>query len=70
MQKWEYCKLQGHQITFLGAAGLFENKEDQVFGDRNAWNRMEEEGWELVSVVMNSKDETIAFFKRPVVQTK
>ena len=65
MRKWQHCKLEGSRARFLGAAGVFENKADSHLGKRAAWNKLEDDGWELVSVVTNPEGEFVFFFKRP-----
>ena len=65
MQKWQYCKLQGNRVMFLGAAGVFENKRDVYLSDRTAFSYMEDEGWELVTVLPDPDGDFIYFFKRP-----
>ena len=65
MQKWEHCKLEGSKISFLGAAGVFENKADAHISKRAAWSKLEDEGWELVSVTLDAEGEQVFFFKRP-----
>lgn len=64
MQRWQHCKLEGHRVTFLGAAGVFENKADSHLGHRTAWSKLEDEGWELVSVVTDTEGESVFYFKR------
>ena len=65
MQKWQHCKLRGNRVSFMGAAGMFENKADAHIGERAAWSKLEDEGWELVSVVADPEGEFVCFFKRP-----
>ena len=65
MQKWQHCKLEGNRVRFLGASGLFKDKADTHLSERSAWNKLEDEGWELVSVVPDPDGELIFFFKRP-----
>lgn len=65
MQKWQHCKLEGNRVRYLGAAGLFENKGDAHMGERKAWSRLEDEGWEMVSVITNPDGEPVFYFKRP-----
>lgn len=66
MQKWQHCKLQGNRITFLGAAGVFENKGDAYLGERAAFSKLEDTGWKLVSVLPDpqTEGEFIYFFRR------
>ena len=66
MQKWQHCKLEGSRVEFLGAAGVFDNKADSHLGERAAWNKLENDGWELVGVGSNPEGEFVFFFKRPV----
>ena len=68
MEKCQHCKLQGSRVTFLGSAGAFENKRDLHLTDRLAFSKLEDEGWELVTV-LNDPDpdgDFIYFFKRLV----
>jgi hypothetical protein len=65
MQRWQHCKLEGNHVSFLGAAGVFENKGDSHIGHRAAWSKLEDEGWELVSVVTDSEVEPVFYLKRP-----
>lgn len=64
-QRWQYCKLEGSRVTFLGAAGVFDNKADAHLSKRSAWSKLEDEGWELVSAVSDPDGELVFFFKRP-----
>jgi len=66
MKKWQHCKLQGNHITFLGAAGVFENKEDAFLTERAAFSKLEDTGWKLVSVLPDPtrEGEFIYFFRR------
>lgn len=68
MQKWQHCKLQGSRVTFLGSAGPFENKRDLHLTDRTAFSKLEDEGWELVTVLLDPDPDGdfIYFYKRPV----
>ena len=68
MANWQHCKLQGNRVTFLGARGVFENKKDAHMTDRAAFGSLEEEGWELVSVLPDpeGQGEFVYFFKRPL----
>ena len=65
MQKWQHCRLQGNRVSFLGAARIFENKADSHLWERTAWSKLEDEGWELVSVVTDPDGEFVFYFKRP-----
>ena len=64
MQKWQHCKLVGNRVSFLGAAGVFNNKSDSHLGERSAWKKLEEDGWQLVSAVPGEEGATIFYFKR------
>jgi len=64
-RQWQHCKLEGSRVTFLGAAGVFENKADAHLGRRSAWSDLEDEGWELVSVVTDPEGELTFYLKRP-----
>lgn len=65
VQRFEHCKLEGTRITYLGRAGVFEDKRDRSVNPFRAWAYLEEEGWELVSVVVEL-GKHVAYFKRPV----
>ena len=65
MKTWQHCKLEGNRVSYLGAAGMFENKADAHIGSRSAWSKLEDGGWELVSVVTDPDGELVYFFKRP-----
>lgn len=65
MQRWQHCKLEGNRVSFLGAAGVLDNKSDAYVGERSAWKKLEEEGWELVSVVLDLEGVPVFYFKRP-----
>ena len=62
--RFEHCKLVGTQIVYLGHDGVFENKKDKAWNEFRAWDYLEKEGWELVSVVMDGEQQ-VAYFKRP-----
>ncbi|NMB90576.1 MAG: hypothetical protein GYA17_19615 [Chloroflexi bacterium] len=64
-QRFEHCRLVGGRIMYLGRDGLFENKRDQSWGAPQAWDYLEKEGWELVSVVTDKDGHEAAYFKRP-----
>jgi hypothetical protein len=64
-QRFEHCKLEGTRITYLGRAGVFEDKRDQSATSFRAWSYLEEEGWELVTVVAEAGSH-VAYFKRQV----
>jgi len=65
MPKWEHSTLIGNKIQFLGA-GLFEDKGDRHLSEVGAWDQIREEGWELVSVIVDPKSqEVVHYFKRP-----
>lgn len=65
-QRFEHCRLVGSRITYLGRAGLFEDKADQAGSEAKAWDYLEKEGWELVAVVTDKDGKPVAYFKRPV----
>ena len=48
-----------------GRAGVFEDKRDRTASPFRAWAYLEEEGWELVTV-LNEMGQHVAYFKRPV----
>ncbi len=62
--KWEYCTLVGRRVAYLGAEKLFDNKADAYSSDRHAWDDLERNGWELVTVVANQGGELVHYFKR------
>ncbi|MBN1873182.1 MAG: hypothetical protein JXA33_03060 [Anaerolineae bacterium] len=66
MQKWEHCKLRKNVVTFLGAAGVFEDKIDAHLSFQVAFSHLEDRGWELVSVVPDTEGDFVYFFKRLV----
>ncbi len=63
--KWQHCKLQKNRVSFLGAAGVFDNKADVYLNDQAAVSKLEEDGWELVNVLLDPEGAFIYFFKRP-----
>jgi hypothetical protein len=63
-QRFEHCKLEGTRIIYLGRSGVFEDKRDRTANPFFAWNYLENEGWELVTVVVEN-GEHVAYFKRP-----
>lgn len=65
MQNWQHCKLVGNKVCFLSAANVFDNKSDAHITERVAWSKLEDDGWELVSVIMNEDGEREFFLKRP-----
>jgi len=65
-QRFEHCRLTGTKIAYLGRAGMFEDKGDQAGSEARAWDHLEKEGWELVSVAVDKSGEHAAYFKRPV----
>jgi len=60
---FEHCRLTDNKIEYLGRDSLFEKKVDKSWGEKSAWDHLENEGWELVSVVM-VKDQPVFYFKR------
>jgi hypothetical protein len=64
-QQFEHCRLIGSRITYLGRAGIFEDKVDKTRGEFSAWDHLEKEGWELVTVVTDKDGQQVAYFKRP-----
>lgn len=64
MQRFEHCKLEGTRIIYLGRAGVLEDKRDRPLNPFWAWDYLEKEGWELVTVVIEA-GEHVAYFKRP-----
>jgi hypothetical protein len=67
-QRFEHCQLAGSKITYLGRTGIFEDKSDGTRNEFKAWDYLEKEGWELVTVVTDKKGQQVAYFKRPVVK--
>jgi hypothetical protein len=67
-QRFEHCRVAGNRIEYLGRTGLFEDKADRTGGEYKAWDWLEKEGWELVTVVTDRSGEHIPYFKRPVPQ--
>jgi hypothetical protein len=65
-QRFEHCRLIGNKIVYLGRTGLFEDKGDQTGNEFKAWDYLEKEGWELVTVVTDKDGLPVAYFKRPV----
>jgi hypothetical protein len=65
-QRFEHCQLIGTKITYLGRAGILEDKRDKTRNEFNAWDYLEREGWELVAVTTDKDGEQVAYFKRPV----
>jgi hypothetical protein len=64
-QRFEHCRLAGGKITYLGRTGVFEDKGDSVRNEAGAWDHLEKDGWELVSVVVDKDGQHAAYFKRP-----
>lgn len=64
-QRFEHCRLAGVQITYLGRDGVLENRRDKAWNEFRAWDYLEKEGWELVSVITNPEGRPVAYFKRP-----
>ena len=65
MQQWQHCKLTGGTITYLDAYGLLADKLDHHLSETKAWEELGENGWELVSTIINSDGGLTYFFKRP-----
>ena len=65
MQKWQHCTLIGNKVRFLGAASVFENKSDAYMTERSAWSKLEDEGWLLVSVVVDGDGNLVHYLRRP-----
>jgi hypothetical protein len=68
MTKWQHCKLQKNQVEFLGASRVFENKKDVYPRERAAFSTLEDQGWELVTVLPDPDGDFIYFFKRLVTE--
>jgi hypothetical protein len=69
-QQYEHCRLTGNKIQYLGRVGLFEDRSDQPFTETRAWDFLEQEGWELVSVIVLEDSKPVHYFKRPVAPKK
>ena len=65
-QRFEHCRVEGTRVTYLGRAGLFEDKRDQALSEFAVWDRLENQGWELVTVVVDRDGQHVAYLKRPV----
>ena len=65
-QRFEHCRMEGTRIIYLGRTGMFEDKDDKTGTEAQAWDWLEKEGWELVSVVTDKDGHPVAYFKRPV----
>ena len=65
-QRFEHCRLVGTTIAYLGRTGLLEDKGDSVRNEAGAWDHLEKDGWELVTVAVDKSGEHAAYFKRPV----
>jgi hypothetical protein len=63
-QLFEHCKLVGTQTVYLGRVGVFEDKGDRSASEANAWDKLEKDGWELVTVVTDSDGRSVPYFKR------
>jgi hypothetical protein len=63
-QLFEHCKLVGTQIVYLGRVGVFEDKGDRSANEAAAWDKLEKDGWELVTVVTDSDGRLVPYFKR------
>lgn len=70
MTQWQHCKLHKSRVTFLGAAGVFENKRDLYIHEPAAFSTLEDDGWELVTVLPDPDGDFVYFFKRPLVESK
>lgn len=70
MIRWQHCKLQKNRVSFLGAAGVFENKKDVYVSEQAAFSRLEDDGWELVVVLTDPDGDFVYFFKRPLAGKK
>jgi hypothetical protein len=64
-QRFEHCRLTGTQVQYLGRTGLFEDKSDSSGSEAKAWDWLEKQGWELVTVVSDKDGNPVAYFKRP-----
>ena len=67
-QRFEHCRIVGDRIEYLGRTGLFEDKSDRTGGEFKGWDWLEQQGWELVTVVVAKGDQHVPYFKRPVAQ--
>jgi len=66
-QRFEHCRLIGTRITYLGRAGMLEDKRDRTLSKVGAWDYLEKAGWELVTVVIDEDGQHVAYLRRPVV---
>ncbi len=64
-QRFEHCRLVGTKIVYLGRSGLFEDKDERAGDEFKAWDYLEKEGWELVTVAADKNGQPVAYFKRP-----
>jgi hypothetical protein len=65
--RFEHCRLVGNKIEYLGRVGIFEDKNDAIRSAAHAWDFLENDGWELVSVIIDSDGHVAHYFKRPAV---
>jgi hypothetical protein len=63
-KRFEHCRLIGNEIEYMGRVGVFSDKRDTSWGSKRAWDHLEKEGWELVSVVVDAEGRHVAYFKR------
>ena len=64
--RFEHCQLVGTRIIYLGRTGIFEDKRDTSWNEASAWDHLEKDGWELVTVATDKNGQLVAYFKRPV----
>ncbi len=70
MTRWQHCKLQKNRVSFLGASGVFENKKDVYVSEEAAFSHLEDNSWELVTVLTDPDGDFVYFFKRPFPEKK
>ncbi len=69
-QLFEHCKLVGTQIVSLGRVGVFEDKGARSANEAAAWDKLEKDGWELVTVLADADGKFVPFFKRALAGKK
>ncbi len=65
MMKWQHCKLQKNNVSFLGATSAFDSKKNAHESEQDAFSYLEDNGWELVTVLVAGPGDWVYFFKRP-----
>ncbi|NDJ52739.1 MAG: hypothetical protein GYB68_06600 [Chloroflexi bacterium] len=62
-QNWEHCRLKGTTVTMMSRR--FLGRKEWNLSKVEAWDELEDDGWELVSVVADKSGDLQYFFKRP-----